>query len=109
MFKIVENPELTHTVGVLVPTDGGHREETMKVRYRVISDERANSYDLQDSEGMKNFLRDVIVEITDLVGGDKQPLTWSVDLREVILGLPYARLALLRGYMSAVVKTRLGN
>lgn len=109
MFRIVENPEFTHTVPVPVPSDGGHREETMRVRYRVISDELADSFDLQEPAGVKDFLRAVIVRIDDLVGGDNKPLEWSADLREVVFGLPYARLALLRGYMTAVVKTRLGN
>ncbi len=109
MFRIVENPEFTHTVPVAVPSDGGHREETMRVRFRVIADELADSFDLQDPVGVKDFLRAVIVRIDDLVGGDNKPLDWSVDLRELVLGLPYARLALLRGYMTAVVKTRLGN
>jgi len=109
MFKIVENPEFTHVVPVPVPTDGGHREETMRVRYRVIGDDLADSFDLQDPNGVKDFLRAVIVRIDDLVGGDNKPLEWSADLRELVLGLPYARLALLRGYMTAVIKTRLGN
>ncbi len=109
MFRIVENPEFTHTVPVAVPADGGHREETMRVRYRVIGDDLAESFDLQDPTGVKEFLRAVIVRIDDLVGGDGKPLEWSTELREVVLGLPYARLALLRGYLSAVVKARLGN
>ncbi|PWE29965.1 hypothetical protein DDZ14_16110 [Maritimibacter sp. 55A14] len=109
MFKVTETPEFTHKVPVMVPVDGGHREESFDVRYRVIDGDVDEQFDLQDPEGLKAFLRAAIVRIGDIVDDNDKPLSWNDALRDRILGLPYARIALLRGYMTAITKARTGN
>lgn len=109
MFKIIDRPEFTHTVPVMVPSDGGHREESLKTRYRVLSNDQAESFQLNTTEGLMGFLKETIVSLDDLVDAAGKPVAYSLDVRDQVLGLPYARLALLRGYMTAVTKARVGN
>ena len=109
MFNIAERPEFTHEVKIAVPADKGYREESMRVRFRAIPDEEADAFRLDDPDGMKAFLREIIVHIDDLVGGDGKPIAWSEDVRELVLGMPWVRMALMRAYTVAVVNARLGN
>lgn len=109
MFNIAERPEFTHEVKIAVPADNGYREDSMRVRFRAIPDEEADAFRLDDPDGMKGFLREIIVHIDDLVGGDGKPIAWSEDVRELVLGMPWVRMALMRAYTMAVVNARLGN
>jgi hypothetical protein len=111
MFKIAANPTFTHNVDVFVPTDGGHSKQSFKATFRVAptaeSDETAP--DLSTISGSTTFLRDVIVGMSELVGADDQPLTYSDQVRDELLKLPYVRSALARTYFTAVNKASVGN
>lgn len=109
MFNIITRPQFTHTVKVAVPADGGCREESMQVRFQALPDDEADGFRLDDPDGMKGFLRRVVLRIDDLVGGDGIPIDWSDETRELVLALPWARMALMRAYTLAVVNARLGN
>lgn len=109
MFKIAESPEFTHTVPVMVPVDGGHREDTLTVRYRVLPIERADDFDLNTGQGTVDFLKAVVAEVGDVVGPDDKPLPWNDRLRDQLFGLYYVRLALVNAYLKAVMKARMGN
>ncbi len=54
-FKIIDHPESPHKVRVMVPTDGGHVEQTFKARFRVLPKE--DSHDLDSDAGIDAFLR----------------------------------------------------
>jgi hypothetical protein len=45
----------------------------------------------------------------DLIGEDEQPLSYSEDLRDQLLEMPYVRLAILQTYTKAITKVRTGN
>lgn len=109
MFKITERPIFTHDVTVLVPTDGGHREDTFRARFQAIPSDEAETYELSNTEELKAFLREVVIGFEDVVGDDNKPLPSDDDLKERMLRLSYVRLALLRTYMTAITKARLGN
>jgi hypothetical protein len=109
MFKIIDNPEFTHDVTVMVPVDGGHEEQTFKARYRILSDEDQDGFDVSTTDGLKGFLKKTLVALDDLAGSDDKPIEYNDAVRDHILSLPYARLALLRTYMTAVTKARAGN
>lgn len=68
MFTICENPSFIQTVPVLVPGANGHREETMKARFRVIPEDEAQGYDFATSEGTTQFLRAALIDIEDQIG-----------------------------------------
>lgn len=109
MFRIVERPEFTHEVHVQVPVDGGYRTETMKARFRILPEAELDTGDLTQTEAGKEYLRRIVVRLEDLADASGQPLDYSDDLREAVLALPYARLALIRAYVAAQTRAREGN
>ena len=109
MFMINDNPEFTHPVKVMTPVDGGHREDEMKVRFRVLSVDEVEGYDLNTPDGTKEFLKAVIVTIEDVVGEDKKPLPYNDALRDQLIGMYNVRAAMSNTYIRAVMKARVGN
>jgi hypothetical protein len=109
LFKIVENPEFTHEVEAQVPVDGGHERQSMRVTYRVIPVEEADAADLGGREGTDALLDRIVVRIDDLVDPDGKPVEWNDRVRAQVLRLPYARLALVRGYYDGVSGARRKN
>ena len=107
MFKIATSPEFTHTVRVQVPVDGGHEEQTFDCRFRVVDDPDEKS--LLAVDGVKQFLRDIIVSFDDLADAQGKPVSYSDAVRDRILALPNVRLALLRTYRNALSKAQTGN
>ncbi len=108
MFKIQKNPEFTHEVPVMVPCDGGHEEQTVKVRFRVRSIEDLNQHDRSSPEGTEAFLRSIVVRFEDVVDEDG-PVASDADLTDRLLAVPFVRMAVVQGYFSAVNKAKLGN
>lgn len=106
MFKLVTRPEFTHPVTVMVPIDGGHREESFTVRFRLTEDENAR---IDTFDATIIWLRDIIVSIGDLVDEAGTAIPYSDEVRDRVLALPYARIALTRAYFAAVGKARVGN
>ncbi|TNF21875.1 MAG: hypothetical protein EP318_06280 [Rhodobacteraceae bacterium] len=104
-FKINDRPEFTRTVTILVPEGDDYREDTLKATFRVTSSE---DHDLVRVEGMKDFLRDAIVRLDDVVGDDG-PMEYGPSLRDAVLAMDNARLALMRTYSEAVTRLKLGN
>ena len=109
MFKIATNPEFTHKVPVQVPVDGGHKEETLRCRFRVISAETLAVHDLMTAEGTESYLRAICVRFEDVVDDQGQPVEHSDELTNQLIGIPFVRLALVRAYTAAMAKGRLGN
>lgn len=109
MFDVTTKPEFTHTVTVMVPTDGGHSESDFKARFRVLEVTETDEFDLNNTDGLIAFLKAAVVSFDDLVNGKKEPVVYNNALRDQMLALPYVRLALLRTYMSAVTKARIKN
>lgn len=108
-YKLLKTVEFTHDVPVAVPADGGHQEATLRTRFRHLSDEEAAQFDFGSGEGMKDFLRAVIVRFEDVVDENDRPVAMSDELLERMIGTSYVRLALLRHYGAAQTKARLGN
>lgn len=107
MFTVATDPKFTIPVTVCVPQDGGHKEETCKVTFRVIDIDLIG--DALTLEGQKHVLRKVVVNIHELVDDDKQPITYSDEIRDKLIGWAFFRGALLQHYVRHVSKTRLGN
>ena len=109
MFKLNPSPEFTHKVAIVVPVDGGHREDMLTVRYRVLASSEAEAFSMQSTEEFKAYLRAIIVALDDLGDAEGKPLPYSDQVREAVLDLPYARIGLARGYSAALTKAKLGN
>lgn len=109
MFKLSDKPEFTHDVAINVPVDGGHEEQTLKARFRVISDDEAAGFDATTTDGLTRFLRRVVVRIDDVVDEAGKPIAWSEKMFEQLLGIAYVRMGLWQGYLKGIVGGRLGN
>lgn len=103
MFKLIENPEFTHDVTFQVPVDGGHEEQTCKVRFRVVSDELIEAM----GTDVRAFVNEVVVWFDDVEAEGCKPR--SIELKEKMLAQPFVRTGTLAHYQIAVSKARAGN
>lgn len=111
MFIVATNPQFTHTVPILVPSDGGHLNQSLKVTFRVVDsdEEHAEKFDLATIAGSIGFCREVIVSLDDLVDADNKPMSYSDEIRDRLLKVPYIRTAIARAYYEAMTKATVGN
>ena len=109
MFKLSSDPQFTHRVSVFTPVDGGHKTETMQVRYRVLPVADVAAFDLSTESGTTDLLSRVVVHIADLVDDGGEPLLWSDRVAHSLFALPHARMAIVRGYFDAVTEARQKN
>lgn len=107
MFKVIVEPTFTIPVTVCVPVDGGHKDQDLKVKFRVVDvDELGEAAGL---EGQQKLLRRVVCGFEDVVGDNDQELPYSDELRDQLIAVPYVRAAMLQTYLAAIGKTRVGN
>jgi hypothetical protein len=109
MYVVVANPTFTHTVNVLVPSDGGHDKQTLRATFRVLPSDKESEFDISTIEGSNGFLRAIIVELLDLVDAKEQPVPYSDKLRDQLFALPFIRTALVKTYFDAIRKAAEGN
>lgn len=98
-LKILTRPTFTHKITARVPIDGGFRDEVFTVKYQLASipaGTQTPDYSADD------FLRDIVVEIGDLVDEAGKPLPWSDEVRDAVFALPWASVAIVQGYFAAV-------
>lgn len=107
MFKVTSVPKFTHPVKVFVPSDGGHVEQTFKATFIVEDVEKLS--EIQDEGGQKAVLQRVVCHMDDLEGDDGQPVPYSDQIRDQLIGLPFVRFALFLTYVEAVTKAKAGN
>jgi hypothetical protein len=109
MFDIDHEATFTVPVTVLVPIDGGHREETFDATYRVMPTSEAQDMNLRDGTTQREFLRKVVVSLNGIVDRNKNPIPFSAELLERVLDKPYASFALADAYGRAISKVKTGN
>lgn len=101
-FKIESEHRFKHEVRVRVPTNGGHRVETMQATFRVLPINEAGSFDLATEEGTRGLLQKVIVCFDDVIGEDGKPADYCDDLRDQLLDISFVRAAVAQAYFEAV-------
>lgn len=106
MLKLSARPQFTHKATASVPIDGGFRDEVFKVTYRLASDPDA---DMSTPKLQDDFLRDVVVELHDIADEAGHAIPWSDEMLTNVLALPWAKLAIIRGYFAAVTGARAKN
>jgi hypothetical protein len=105
-LKIAKRPTFRHKVTARVPVDGGHRDEVFTVHYQLAS---IPSEQLTAEYNADDFLRDIVLSMEDLVDEDGKALPWSDEVREAVLQLPWAKVAIVQGYYAAVNGARAKN
>lgn len=108
-MKLAKEAQFKRDVKVLTPVDGGHREESVAVTYRVIGDAESKQL-LGNGIEAGPFLKRAVVRIDGVVGDDDKPLPASDELRDQVLdAMPNARSAIAKAYWDAVGKVAQGN
>jgi hypothetical protein len=106
MLKMTARPKFTSKIIARVPNDDGHSPEEFRATFRVASDPDA---DMSTPALQNDFLRDIVVELHDIADETGTAIPYSDELLTRVLALPWAKLALIRGYFDAVTGARAGN
>lgn len=110
MFVVTNEPKFTHDVKVMVPVDGGFKEQSFKATFRVLPmAELADDPMLDPGANQAATLRKVIAHLSDLVDDNQQAIEYSDSLRDQLIGVSYVRIALMQTYLAAVTKSKVGN
>jgi hypothetical protein len=109
MFKLVANPTFKHTVPVMVPVDGGHKEQTLSVTFRALSGDEVAKFDLDTKDGSDQFLQAVVAKIDDVEDEQGKAVEYNDELRDRLFAQPYVRTAIFNSYRAAMGKAKTGN
>lgn len=109
MFNIAKERIFKRAVKISAPDGDGVSEETLQATYRALDEKAEKEFDLATVDGTKEFLRAAIVRLDDVVGSEGEPLPYSAELRDLVLGASYARIALVRTYFFELAGAREGN
>ncbi|PZQ20463.1 MAG: hypothetical protein DI569_15460 [Sphingopyxis macrogoltabida] len=109
MFTYDPRPTFTHKVKVKVPVDGGHADQDFKATFAVMPADEVSDYELGTIPGSTDFLKKIIVSMSDLVGKDDQPVSYNDQVRDGMLSLVYVRKALVQTYLQAMAGAQAGN
>jgi hypothetical protein len=107
MFNVAV-PTFTRIVEVFTPDDDGHRKETVTATFRVVPTDEAARIKLATEDGTSQFLRRAIVRLDDLADAGR-PVAYGDEVRDQVLRMPHARIALVNAYFDAVSKAKEGN
>jgi hypothetical protein len=102
MFKLQKSPTFTTKVTLVVPTDEGQVEQTIKARFKLVGDELTQADPV-------TFLRAAVLSLSDIADEDGNQLSYDSDLLDKMLALPFARVGLVRAYWQAMAGAKLGN
>lgn len=109
MFKLLQNPEFTHTVKVLTPVNGGHETQTFQGRFRVISITESDQHNTLTAEGTKTYLREIFVGWDGVTDDQGEPVPFNDETRDRLIDVPFVRVALLETYNAAMMGAKRGN
>lgn len=109
MFKVETEPKFTHDVEAAVPVDGGFEYQTFKVTYRVVPVAVSDHVDLGSIPKSDEFLHKILANMDGLGDADGNPIAYNDAVRDQVLLLPYARIAIIRGYFEGISKGKKGN
>lgn len=108
MFNVLDNVTFTRTVTVVIPVDGGVEKLSLPTRFRLLPDDELDDLDISRTDGVKEFLRRVIVDFHDLKDG-KAEVPYNDALREKLLKWGPVRTGLLTAYRKALAEGYEGN
>ena len=108
-LKIAKERTFTRAITALAPVDGGFEEETFGVTFRALESTELATFDTGTQKGVTAFLARAIVKLDDVEGSDGKPVPYSDTVRDQVIQLTYARVALVREYFASVGKAKEGN
>ena len=109
MFKLLQNPEFTHTVKVQTPVNGGHETQTFQARFRAISVSETEQHNTLTREGTNAYLREIFVGWEGVTDDQGEPMPFNDETRDRMIDIPFVRVALLESYNAAMMGAKRGN
>lgn len=106
MFKIIEDPQFDEDVTVETPDGTGWITQKLRTRFRVLPVSKLVEL---ETAGADAFVDGVVVGFFDLTNEQGDALDGMGEWRDLLLGLPNVRGAIVRAYTAAVVRLTLGN
>lgn len=108
-MQITKVARFTHDVKILIPIDGGHREDNLKVTYNYLGLDETKAFDLSTPEGTTAYLKAIIHSFDDLTDDKNKPVGYTAALRDQLLNAQYVRQPVMGHYLDAVRKVKPGN
>lgn len=109
MFRIDARPTFEAVVTVKVPNGDEIVEEPFKAKFKAFPDSELAQFNQFSVDGQKDLLRHVVLELSDIVGDDDKPITFTPDLLEKVMDWQHARTALQVAYVRGLTQAKLGN
>ncbi len=109
MFKLDANRTFARDVIVMVPIDGGFREETLKTVFIYRDVDYQGKFDLSKRDETTAFLEDIVNRFEGVVDDAGQPLMHGPELRRQLFAMHFVRQALISSYAKAVSQVAEGN
>lgn len=100
-YRLLKERTFATTATLMVPGDDGPQRETMTVRFKLIPD--------YEQLGTMDFLRLAVLNLGDIVDDDGEPVPFTPELLEAVLGEPWARVGLVRAYWETVTGAAVKN
>lgn len=107
-YRIDPNPTFWETVKARKPGED-NEVETFRARFKALTTDEFNGYDLADPERTRAFLEETLLDIEDVEAADGSPLKFTVAVRDRLLRVPHVRRALVAAYVRAFRDVLSGN
>src|SRR5262245_3305421 len=107
MFKITREHTYRTNVTVKKPIDGGFEEAELEVEFKCMTHWRRDEI---VAAGNGKVLQEALVKVHSPIGdAEGRPLTWSDDVRDQLLDIPYVSAALVKAYFATIQGAPAGN
>lgn len=100
MFKIEQQKTVIWPVSVSIPRDGGRiTRSTFDAEFELLPQNEFTAIYQQDGGNDEDLLRRVLVGWQGVADPDGDPFDYSEERRELLIGIPYVRTALVSAYL----------
>lgn len=107
-YRVDPNPSFWETVRARRPGEEGE-VETFRARFKALTTDEYNAFDLADHEATRAFLEAVLLDVAEVEAVDGSPLGFTVALRDTLIRTPHVRGALVAAYHGAFGRAKAGN
>ena len=109
MFVMVEDPQFNKKVTGNEPGDDGNAF-SFGARFIALGATEQKTFDLGTEDGTAAFLRRTLVGWDhELLSANKEPIPFSVEVRDWLIDKAHTRSALVQAYFRGVYEGVLGN
>jgi hypothetical protein len=104
-FIIKKDKAYTWPITISEPMDGGgFNDQKIRVKFKMLPQARIDEIVKNEAEEDADILRDVLIGWDDEAFKDETgaPIPFNVENKDLILSVPFVRLALVKGYFDSI-------